>query len=75
MKWSGKVLDGAGMSTGESTELVNSFLSRLGAVTRHMSIAGKQRSMIFWKIDYLLILAVRLCRLMSNRLHCIPLVP
>lgn len=40
MKWSGKVQPGAGESTGETTELANSYLSRFGGTTRHMTKAG-----------------------------------
>ena len=41
VKWSAKVMSGAGKSTGETTELVNSYLSRLGPVTRNSCKAGQ----------------------------------
>lgn len=47
VKWSGKVIDGAGRSTGETTELANSYLSRLGPVTRHMTKQGMLSSNLF----------------------------
>ena len=34
-------MQGAGKSTGETTELVNSYLSRLGPVTRNSCKAGQ----------------------------------
>lgn len=34
------MIKGAGLSTGESTELANSYLSRLGRTTRHMTSQG-----------------------------------
>lgn len=40
-KWSGKVQDGCGESSGETTELANSFMSRPGLVTRYMTPSGK----------------------------------
>ena len=40
VKWSAKVVKGAGCSTGETTELANSYLSRLGPVTRNSHKAG-----------------------------------
>ena len=40
MQWSGKVTAGAGESTWETTEQANSYLSRFGLITRHMTNAG-----------------------------------
>ena len=48
MKWSGKVTSGAGESTGETTEQANSYLSRFGLITRHMTSSG----MNFTDIEY-----------------------
>ena len=36
------MVEGAGLSTGETTELANSYLSRLGGVTRHMTDMGRR---------------------------------
>lgn len=41
MKWGAKFQTGSGLSTGETTELVNSYLSRFGVVTRHMTAMCK----------------------------------
>ena len=40
MKWSGRCTEGAGLSTGETTEIANSYLSRFGQVTRVMESTG-----------------------------------
>ncbi|XP_067944862.1 uncharacterized protein [Watersipora subatra] len=54
MKWSGRVTVGTGLSTGETTELVNSYMSRLGKVTRHMTSDGRRRRLeqgaAFWNL-------------------------
>ncbi|XP_067951302.1 uncharacterized protein [Watersipora subatra] len=42
MKWSGKVVKGAGRSTGETFEQANSYLSRLGPVTRNSHSAARR---------------------------------
>mgnify|MGYP001797121012 CR=1 FL=1 len=40
VQWSGRVTEGAGLSTGETTELANSYMSRLGPVTRNKEASG-----------------------------------
>lgn len=40
-KWGARAQIGSGLSTGETTELVNSYLSRFGLITRHMTEFGK----------------------------------
>jgi len=40
VRWSGKVIKGVGLSTGETTEQANSYLSRYGLTTRHMTANG-----------------------------------
>jgi hypothetical protein len=40
LRWSGHYITGTGLSTGETTELANSYMSRLGLTTRHMTQAG-----------------------------------
>lgn len=51
MRWSGKVVRGAGRSTGETTELANSYLSRLGVVTRHMSKSSMYKTFFYLLLD------------------------
>lgn len=45
---------GVGLSTGESTEHVNSFLSRLAQTTRHMTLFGRverlEEASAFWNV-------------------------
>ena len=41
VKWSGRVTEGAGLSTGETTELANSYMSRLGQVVRNKEPSGR----------------------------------
>lgn len=36
------MVEGAALSTGETTELANSYISRLGGVTRHMTESGRR---------------------------------
>lgn len=43
MVWSAKVQKNAGLTTGEMTEQANSYLSRLGLTTRHMSKYGERQ--------------------------------
>jgi len=39
-RWSGRVRKGVGLSTGETTEQTNSYMSRCGLITRHMTASG-----------------------------------
>ena len=72
MKWSGKVKEGAGKSTGETTELANSFLSRIGLVTRNCTKAARRErittSAAFWNVRKLL----ELPSLISKSLSKVP---
>ena len=40
LKWGAHAQVGSGLSSGETTKLANSYMSRLGVVTRHMTVAG-----------------------------------
>jgi hypothetical protein len=66
MHWGGRRQKGSGLSTGETSEQANSYLSRLGLVTRHMTPAGRRERIIegavFWNFRKLLDLPASLLK-------------
>ncbi|XP_067931090.1 uncharacterized protein [Watersipora subatra] len=75
MKWSGKVVKGAGRSTGETCEQANSYLSRLGPVTRNSHSAVRReritQSAKFGNSRKLLELPVWIAAQLSKVTRCI----
>lgn len=48
--WSGRCREGVGLSTGETTELANSYMSRLGVITRAMENTGLLKTELFMRM-------------------------